>query len=388
MTRTGDAVAAAGGHTGAVFRARVDVALAVGLAVVSAVLTAVVPAEPPFRAPGVLGVALAAVSALALVARRTAPETVVAVTSALLVVYVLAGFDVGVVQWPPWIALYTCFAAGGRRPRLVGAIACVAAVSGYAVFTRGPGDASALADVAIIGLLAAVAGEATRNRRVAVAASRSRELAEGRERALALDRMRLDERTRLAGELHDALGHAVNVIVLQAGVARRVFAERPEFARDALGTIETTGREALGELDQVLRVLHPDDAAETEPLGPRGIDGVDELAERVRAVGREVTVEIEPVELGPGAGRALYRIVQEALTNAVRHTESGRIRVSVTPDGEHVRVLVFNEATGLARPQPGRGLVGMRERARLAGGTLEAGPVDGGFQVLATLRAA
>lgn len=99
-------------------------------------------------------------------------------------------------------------------------------------------------------------------------------------------------------------------------------------------------------------------------------------------------MEIEPVELGPGAGRALYRIVQEALTNAVRHTESGRIRVSVTPDGEHVRVLVFNEATGLARPQPGRGLVGMRERARLAGGTLEAGPVDGGFQVLATLRAA
>ncbi|WP_344647271.1 sensor histidine kinase [Cryptosporangium japonicum] len=370
------------------FRARVDVALAVGLAVGSGVLTAVVPAEPPFRAPGVLGVALVAVSALTLVARRAAPEVVVVVTSALLVGYVLAGFDVGVVQWPPWIALYTCFAAGGRRPRLVGTAACVAAVTGYAVFTRGSGDASALADVAIIGLLAAVAGEATRSRRAAVAASRSRALAEERERALALDRARLDERTRLAGELHDALGHAVNVIVLQAGVARRVFAERPEFARDALGTIETTGREALGELDQVLRVLHPDDDAADDALGPRGLDGLAELAERVRAVGREVTVELEPVELGPSAGRALYRIVQEALTNAVRHTASGRIRVSVTPDGDRVRVLVFNEAGGLVPAPPGRGLVGMRERARLEGGTLDAGPVEGGFRVLATLRAA
>ncbi|EIV93145.1 sensor histidine kinase [Frankia sp. QA3] len=216
------------------------------------------------------------------------------------------------------------------------------------------------------------------------AARQARTLGEAREQALAAERVLLTERGRLAGEVHDALGHTVNVMVLQAGVARRVFEDNPGFARQALADIETAGRDALGELDRLLRILHP---WETDAGGSPDLGDLAALAERIRATGREVDLAVEPVALSPTGSRTSYRIVQEALTNAVRHTCSGRIRVRVTPAGDLARIEVFNEGVGFAAPVAGRGLVGMRERARLEGGSLDAGPVDGGFRVLATLPA-
>jgi signal transduction histidine kinase len=288
-----------------------------------------------------------------------------------------------------------CYAVGGLAVRFAGTAMCTAAIGGYVAFDRGGAGAAELTGIAMIFLIVTVGGDAARTRRSFAAAQQARVRDEAQKQALAAERVLLEERGRLAGELHDALGHTVNVMVRQAGVARRLFEENPGFAQQALIDIETVGREALGELDRLLRVLHPKDdesagRTSAEPQPPIQSDradaaGLEALAERIRATGRDVELAVEPVELSASRSRALYRIVQEALTNAVRHTGSGRIRVRVGPAENMARIEVFNEGDRFAPPVPGRGLVGMRERARLEGGSFAAGPVDGGFRVLATL---
>jgi signal transduction histidine kinase len=163
-----------------------------------------------------------------------------------------------------------------------------------------------------------------------------------------------------------------------------VFAENPGFAQEALSSIETVGRAALEELNRLLKVLHPDERGSGEPFAPTVAD-LEQLADRIRSTGRQVELRTTALELAPPAARAVYRIVQEALTNAVKHTSGGRIRVDVGQHGPEVTLEVVNECDGPSEPVPGHGLVNMRERARLEGGELEAGPVDGGFRVRAVL---
>ena len=139
----------------------------------------------------------------------------------------------------------------------------------------------------------------------------------------------------------------------------------------------------------MLRVLQPDERrAPSAPTTPTVAD-LEELVGRVRGAGREVDLRVDlesaDVELTASGARALYRIVQEALTNAVKHTSAGRITVTITQAGDSVVADVVNEAPEISDPVPGRGLVNMRERARLEGGRLEARRVDGGFQVRASL---
>jgi signal transduction histidine kinase len=285
-----------------------------------------------------------------------------------------------------WMALFSCYAVGGFRLRAAATAMTVLAVAGYVAFDRGTpsGDLPA---IAMLVLFAAVAGELSR-RRARAAAAEARRADQNDRRALAAERLLLQERTRLARELHDSLGHTVNVMVLQAGVGRRVFAENPEFAHEALASIETVGRGALEELDRLLKVLQPDERnRHAVPFAPT-LGDLEELAERIRATGRQVDLRMDGVALPDSCARALYRIVQEALTNAVRHSSAGRIRVEVSRDGDRVVADVLNEGAPFDEPVPGRGLVNMRERARLEGGTLEAGPVEGGFRVRAVLPAA
>jgi signal transduction histidine kinase len=329
-------------------RAGVLVALAVGAAVL-------VSSDPPYRAPAALGLCLAAASGLSLVWRQVAPIPVLAATSLLVAGNAAAGYPVSVVQWPVWIALFTCFSLIGGRRRVLALVLTLVGVAGWAFFDRGPLITSELFWVATVIIVAMAAGDAVRSRRSRAAAEQSHALVE--------------ERARLARELHDALGHAVNVMVMQAGVGRRVFEENPAFAQEALGHIETVGREALGELDRLLQVMRPED---DPPLDLTG------LAQRIRAAGREVRLTTGDVRLTGSAAHAAHRIVQEAVTNALRHTDSGRIDVSLTKVGDVVELEVANGP-------PGRGLSNMRERARMEGGTLEAGPVDGGFRVRASL---
>jgi signal transduction histidine kinase len=199
------------------------------------------------------------------------------------------------------------------------------------------------------------------------------------------------ERARIARELHDLLTHTVSVIVVQAGAARDVFDSRPDLARTALGAIDQAARSTLAELRVLLEATDAD--ADPEPGAPQpGLGQLDALAASLEATGLRVAVDREPDELTLPAAVDLsaFRIVQESLTNTLRHSQATRARVTVRCAPGSVRLEICDggpaRATGRVDGSGRRGIVGMRERARLLGGTLEAGPLpDGGFRVRAEL---
>jgi signal transduction histidine kinase len=354
-------------------------AFALTLVIILTRLSPLAPEDEPFRETDALGVSLVVASALALAGLRRAPLAVLTFSTAVVVVNSLAGYTVTAVQWPVWVALYACFAAPGRGLRAPAVAVTGLGVAGYVAFSHGPVTLQESTSIALCVLFASIAGEAVYARRVRTEAVEARLNSERRERAAQAERAVEAERARWARDLHDALGHAVNVMVLQAGVARRVFDDNPAFAQEALGHVETVGREALHRLDLLLR-------ADPDATGEGTADDLPFLVERVRATGREVRLEMPRLALEPGTSRTLYLIVQEALTNALKHA-TGPIEVSATEDDG--RVVLEVRSTG-SRPTPtghlpGHGLTNMRERARLEGGTFEAGPDPDGFRVRAVL---
>ncbi|UNS95604.1 sensor histidine kinase [Streptomyces tubbatahanensis] len=225
------------------------------------------------------------------------------------------------------------------------------------------------------------AGELARVRR-AERERRQREAEEAEQRRAG------EERLRIARELHDVLAHSISVINVQAGVGLALLDAEPEQARTALTTIKAASKEALGEVRQVLDTLRAPGEAPRAPAP--GLDRLAELTEQAARAGLQVATETEgaPVPLPPGADLAAFRIVQEALTNIVRHSGSRTARVRLHYGGTAMDLLVDDEgpATGSGPTGGGMGLVGMRERAAAFGGTLEAGPrPGGGFRVLATI---
>ncbi|WP_433073095.1 sensor histidine kinase [Dactylosporangium sp. CA-052675] len=195
------------------------------------------------------------------------------------------------------------------------------------------------------------------------------------------------ERARLARELHDVVTHNVSVMVVQAGAARKVMDARPDQAKEALLAVESGGRAALTELRQVIGLLTID--ADGEDLAPQpGLEQLGTLVARVRETGVPVTLAVAAPGVPPGVGLAAYRVVQEALTNAVKHAAGAGVDVVVTADGRMLRVDVAD--TG-GEPVPGaagsgRGLAGLRERLAVYGGTLTAAPrPTGGFRVVAEI---
>jgi signal transduction histidine kinase len=204
------------------------------------------------------------------------------------------------------------------------------------------------------------------------------------------------ERSRLARELHDVVGHALNVVVLQAGAAQRVFDKQPAAVRESLGSIESIGRQALLDIERLLGILRAD-AADREELGAQpGMAEVGALVAQVREAGVEVTVDDEcaSVDLPSSLDRSGYRIVQEALTNTLKHAGSGaQARVCLRCLGDWFEIECTDDGGGRPaaaqsnqRLSGGRGLLGMRERVALFGGELELGPrPEGGFRVVARL---
>lgn len=199
------------------------------------------------------------------------------------------------------------------------------------------------------------------------------------------------ERARIARELHDAVAHAVSVMVLQTGAVRRRLAPEQEREREALDAVERTGREAATELRRMLGFLRPD---ENDTRTPRPtLERLDELAEAMRHAGLpvEVRTEGEPRPLPAGIDAALYRIVQAALTNSLEHAGPGaRAQVCVAYGRNRIVAEVVDDGRGprdgAKGPGRGNGLIGMQERATLYGGSLDAGAADGGgFRVRATL---
>ena len=215
------------------------------------------------------------------------------------------------------------------------------------------------------------------------------------ERAAILERERgeqaraavAEERARIAREMHDIVAHALSVIVLQARGARRMIAGDPDAARAALDAIESTSSQALAEMRQMLGLLRDNDEA---PRAPEpGLAELDGLVAQLREAGLQVDVAVEgaPADLPAGLDRAAYRILQEALTNVLRHAGTAQASVSIAYRPEGLELTVHDTgASGVRRSSDGRGIIGMRERAATFGGTLDAGPdAAGGFSVHAML---
>ncbi|MFJ5309349.1 sensor histidine kinase [Streptomyces sp. NPDC088350] len=203
------------------------------------------------------------------------------------------------------------------------------------------------------------------------------------------DRQAAAERLRIARELHDGIAHSMSVISVQAGFGRLVIDDRPQDARSALEAIETTGRETLVELRRMLGVLH-DDTDDPDDAGlapaPKLVD-LNRLAEGTRRAGLRIDLAVtgHARPLPPGLEAAAYRIVQEALTNVVKHAGASAAHVTVAYGPGELTLTVTDD--GSVRPvqgRTGRGLTGMRERLALYGGTLQTGPTTtGGFRVRA-----
>lgn len=211
------------------------------------------------------------------------------------------------------------------------------------------------------------------------------------------------ERARIAGELHDVVTHNVSVMVIQAGAARKVLEAEPKLSEEALLAIEASGRAAMAELRHVMgllagpdggRPVGADDELEPQP----GLDRLDALVERVRAAGTPVSVALSPPPgpLPAGVDLAAYRVVQEALTNTIKHASGAAASVTIGHDGDWLEIEVTD--TGGARDTVpsrtgngrglsgnGRGLIGLRERLAVYGGSLDAGPESGGYRLTARL---
>jgi signal transduction histidine kinase len=200
----------------------------------------------------------------------------------------------------------------------------------------------------------------------------------------------VEERLRIARELHDVVAHGMSIIAVQSGVGAHVLDSQPEEARKALAAIEVTSRQALTEMRRLLGVLRQ--AAEPSgSLTPTpGLGEVDTLAADVARTGTKVEVRIEGTrpELPLGLDLSAYRIVQEALTNVVRHAgpATARVRIRYATDAVDIEVVDDGRGDRLRERSDGHGIVGMRERSVLYGGWLDAGPLPGGgFRVAAHL---
>jgi signal transduction histidine kinase len=333
---------------------------------------------------------LVVAAALSLLVRRRHP--VVALAAVLLLV---AAANLTCAVSPhfgltPAVALYSVAVA--RRPAVVAACALVTAP----LVTLGQGGVPFGSGVAI----AANAGAALIVVAAGLVIKRRQRETEAR-RVLLADRAVAEERRRIARELHDIVAHHITTMQLMAGGARANLAHDPEAAREALVILEGSGRMALAEMRQLLDVLRAGEEPETAPPAPQpGAADLDRIVTESRLAGMETEFTVRgPVRpLPPTVGLTVFRVVQEALTNARKHAGDARAHVRLTYRPDEVTVEVRDDGPGSgsagaapARP-PGRGgygLIGMRERVALQGGTLEAAPLDeGGFRVAARLPAA
>ncbi|MGW4383974.1 sensor histidine kinase [Kitasatospora sp. NPDC004531] len=333
---------------------------------------------------------------LPLALRRRLPWTALLVSCGGLLVYVAAGYQPSVNPWAPLLACYTVIV---RRPAWpsAGAAALVAGLWAAVGFAAGMGVLVSLAP-AVIGP-GVVWVFATGIRRLGERNAQLAELTERlrREQELRARHAVVEERVRIARELHDVVAHHLSALAVQAGLAGYVFDSDPPAARTALASIGGTAREALEEMRGLLRVLRvaPDPAAEDDgPYLPTpGLDRLDDLVERARAAGLDVRVAVtgRPRPLAPGVDLCAFRVVQEALTNAIKHAgPPARVTVALRWAADRLDAEVSDDGAGggpsAQLPGGGLGLIGMRERVKLYGGSVEAGPrPNGGFAVAFSL---
>jgi signal transduction histidine kinase len=330
---------------------------------------------------------LLVLSGLSLAVRRRWPYPVFAIEATASVMYYGSGYPDGPNWLGVFVALYTVTAYGDERRVWIVRGGLATLVGGWvlAAFLYPP-DIGWLAFRIGTAIMAAVLGESMRMRRVIAAEAQER--ADRAERTREEEaRRRVDaERLHIAREVHDTVAHAIAVINVQAGVTAHVLDKRPEQVRETLLTIEQTSARALRELRATLGVLR--DTEDGRAPAP-GLDRVEELAGLAREAGLDVKVEVAapPHELPAAVDRAAYRIVQESITNVIRHAGPARVTVEVAYESSDLRIRVADDGSGCdGTSGTGRGIEGMRERCALLGGDLTAGPrASSGFEVSARL---
>jgi signal transduction histidine kinase len=327
---------------------------------------------------------LVVVAGLALAGRRLYPAAVLAVSATAVVIFSLLGYVNGAALLLPTFALYAVAQTGSVR-RAVGAAAVTLVALMAATAAGNPFGPFGGGFDLIPGLIAAAlfAGIAANNRRAYIASIQARAEDDARRR---VD----EERLRIARELHDVVAHTMATINVQAGVAAHVLADRPDAAAEALRTIKLASKDGLRELRAILNVLRQADDADLTQPAP-GLAQIDALitgtAQAGLATSLRLTGQARP--LPAEVDLAAYRIIQESLTNAIRHAGPATATVSLTYDPAELRIDVTDTGHGQHAAHSegsGHGLIGMRERAASVGGVVEAGPAhDRGYRVAARL---
>jgi signal transduction histidine kinase len=310
-------------------------------------------------------VLLTILATLPIALRRRIPLGVLGIT---LTAALAAGIAYGSFAWlGSLVALYSV-AAHVRRPRSLYAAAATAAA--LPLLLLGDPNLGFWEMLAIYAVFAAawLLGDNVRTRR--------------ERRQANVQRAAAEEQTRMARELHDIIGHSVSVMTIQAAAAGDAFDTRPAEVREALRAIESTGRETLAELRRLLAGVNGSFAPAP------GLENLEELAARVRSAGLAVELAGDRPTLPPSLDLTAYRIVQEALTNTLKHARATTARVTVRETGGMLEIEVIDDGRGAAPIVPGHGIIGMRERAASFGGALTAGTEPGGFAVRARIPVA
>ncbi len=291
-----------------------------------------------------------------------------------LALILIAGVAVPVNTPFALIALIPLYLAGSRTTTIVGTVAVGAAMAAHdLLWDAGEPLAAYVASLALC-LMAGVLGMYVTGRRQHAA----------RERELLAERATAEERLRIARELHDAVGHDVSLMVVQA----QALGATDERVREATDAIADLGRRTMADLHRTLRVLRGDEDGDPARQPGAGLGDLDELVDRARAAGLPLTVVVDgaPRALAPAVDQSAYRIVQEAVTNVVKHADRAQTTITLGYRPDTLELTIADAGGGVPAGTSGHGLVGMRERAALFGGTLTAGARDGqGFEVRAVL---
>lgn len=367
-----------------------DGILAVAIFVAAAV-SAATPA-PQYRPPDVTVYLLIALGAAPYVVRRRWPLPVLVLASIPVLALLALGYSSAVIGAALFLAAYTVAAHSDRLGTALGVgYAIVVMVVVAVVAPTAMGIAGVVTNAALFTGAFALGGSAhVRRENVALLQERA-QLAE-QARAEEARHAVADERLRIAQELHDVLGHSLGVIALQAGVGAHVIDVDPAEAKASLEAISRTSRSSLAEVRRILGALRTDTGV-TGYHPPLGLDALDALAVELTEAGLPVTVQVSgtPHDVPAALGLTAYRVVQEALTNVLRHAGPGaRADVSVHYAERQVTIRVDDDGhavpASVGSPRTGHGQLGMRERVSVWGGTLQVGPrPEGGYRVTATL---
>jgi signal transduction histidine kinase len=366
-----------------------DVAIAAGLTLLS--LGALLAGAPDLGPDGIANLVLLLLQSIPLAVRRLAPIPV------FLIVFIAIAIQLVILPADgelraglgPLLALYTIGERLDRRravPLLLAALVVIGAM--LVAHTGLPAGIQPFIQTELFFAAAWFIGDSVRIRRLYTRNLEHTAVLLEREREERARRAVGEERERIAREMHDAVTHHVSVIVIQAGGALRALDRRPQETREALEAIDHTGRQALTDMRRMLGILGEGDTQEPIP----GLDRLGDLLEHIRSAGLavELAIEGERRRLDPGLELSAYRIIQEGLTNSLKHAGGGRARVMIRYGIGSLDITVEDErgTTAHAPIEPehqGRGLVGMRERVAMFRGSFEAAPTGRGFRVRAHL---